>query len=311
MKLSFDNIIGSHKGTPAVVALHGPSLDLHVEKIEHLQKEDKILRLSVNEWYDHFSEKPDYWVISNSEFTIESSINENGLWASRRYPKDVFNKFKVPVLYNRTADFTPQDLIDRHLKCDYLPYDTRHFKGHSCLQILKNFKQHYAKTKNLDYLYYGNNSQMWQKPDIVDMSPLMNHLYGRIGGGWDIHEKCCNNRLSPTPQEILQKISGHQKHMGPAQTVGIIALIFAVLMGCNPIFVGGLDLDCSLGHAKNSNPRTGYNQGHIGHWKKIFRYFLIDDMKILKESAEMMGINIINLNKNSWHDVFSKDNLYL
>ena len=309
MKLVFDDIVEKEKNKPCVIALHGPSIDPHIEKIESLQNQNKVIRLSVNEWYDHFSVNPDYWVISNSEFTIEGSLNGNGLWASRNYPKDVFNKYNIPVFYNRTADHTPQTLIDEHLKCDYLPYDSRHFKGHSCLQILKNFRQHYMTTKSLNYLEYGNNSQMWQRPDVSGMPPMMHHLYGKLGSGWDIHGKCCSDIISPTIQERLQVLSGHEKHMGPGQTVGMFAIILAVLMGCNPIFVGGLDLDCTLGYGKKSNPRTGFNHGHIGHWKKIFRDFLIDDMVILKESAEMMGTKIINLNKDSWHNVFLKDKL--
>ena len=163
MKISFEDIINKHKNTPAVVALHGPSLNIHKEKIETLQKENKIIRLSVNEWYDFFNEKPDYWVVSNGEFTIDASIRGSQLWDWRGYPRDVFNKYNIPLFYNMTADLTSNDVIRDSLRCDYLPYDTRHFKSHSCLQVFNNFKNYYEENKNIDFKFYGNNSNMWNR----------------------------------------------------------------------------------------------------------------------------------------------------
>jgi len=227
----------------------------------------------------------------------------------RNYPHDVFNKYKVPLFYNLTADLTPSDVVDKRLECDYLPYDTRHFKNHKCMQILKNFKEHYVKNKNLEFDFYGNNTQMWKKPNISDFSEWMKTLYGRVGSGWDVGGKCCENTASLTIQEKLMVFSDYHQHAGPGQTVGLFAIMFAILMGCNPIYVGGLDLDCTLGHAKKANPKATFNQGHMGHWKKIYRDFLLDDMRILKESAENLGIKIVNLNKNSWHGVFEKGDL--
>ena len=90
-----------------------------------------------------------------------------------------------------------------------------------------------------------------------------------------------------------------------------MALVFAVLMGCDPIYYVGMDLDCSKGYSKNSNDTSHrwLNRGHLGHWKHIFRDFLLDDMRILKESEELMGIKIINLDSNSWYNTFDFGNL--
>ena len=38
---------------------------------------------------------------------------------------------------------------------------------------------------------------------------------------------------------------------------------------------------------------------------------MIDDMRILRESAELKGTKIINLNKNAWYDEFTKGDLEL
>ena len=165
MRLDYKDIINKHKGKPCVVALHGPSLSPHIDEIQNLQKQDKIIRISVNEWFDFFKEKPDYWVISNAELNIRDSVLNENIWKMRGYPPDVFNTQGVPLLYNRTADLTDPDFVDKNLKCDYLPFDNRHFKGHKCLDILKNFKKYHDENRNLDFRMYGNNAQMWQLPD--------------------------------------------------------------------------------------------------------------------------------------------------
>ena len=87
------DIIGNHAGKPAVVTLHGPSLNSHVEKIEQLQRNDKIIRFSVNNWYDSFSENPDYWILASSH--PNDIISET---------HDKKNKFNVPVFIADTVD---------------------------------------------------------------------------------------------------------------------------------------------------------------------------------------------------------------
>ena len=293
MKLNYDDIVNKHKDMPCVVALHGPSLDKHKEEIQQLQKDKKILRFSVNEWYDHFTEKPDYWVVSNGEYTIDASLKGSHIWNLRQYPHDVFNKYKIPLLYNATADLTDKRLVDKNLKCDYFPYDTRHFKGDTCGQVFLNFKKYYEKNKNLNFTDYGNNSQMWQPPHVEGFPDWMKKLHGRIGGGWDLHGKCCSIAGETTLQEKLQELSGHNQHMSPGHTVGMFAIIFATLMGCDPIYVVGLDLDCRIGYAQGAGQHSQFNIGHLGHWSVIFRDFLLDDMRILNESAKLLGSKII------------------
>jgi hypothetical protein len=311
MKLVFDDIIDKHKGIPAAIALHGPSLDRHKEQIQVLQRQNKILRFSVNDWYNFLNEKPDYWVVSNTEFTIGASISRNHIWEQRKYPRDVFNQFGIPLLYNATADLTDLEIVDKKMKCDYLPYDTKHFKGHRCIQILKNFKNYYEQNRNLEFTYYGNNSSLWSRPNIDGFPEWMKRLHGRIGSAWDATGKCCKYIGPKTLQEALQEYTGHTQHMGTGQTVGLFSVAFAVIMGCNPIYITGLDLDCSLGYANGSNPLDQYNAGHMGHWKTIFREVLLNDMRILDESARLVGTKIVNLNENSWHDIFLKEKLSL
>mgnify|MGYP003112033635 FL=1 len=312
MKLTYKDIISKHKNIPAVVALHGPSLNNDKDRIQQLQKESKILRFSVNEWYDFFSERPDYWVVSNGEFTIKSSINNDALWRSRDYPEDVFNKYNIPLLYNRTADHTSDEFIEKHLHCDYLQYDGKHFKNRDCKEILLSFKKHYEKNKNLEFYEYGNNCHMWKKPDVSRFPGWMKKIHGRIGNGWDIKGNCCGYKLDITIQEKLQEISKHSQHACPGQTVGLHAVMFAIIMGCNPIYITGLDLDYSAGYANTAKDHNQFiHPGNVGHWKYAYKDFLLDDMRIIRESAELLGIKIVNLNKNSWYNTFTKGDLVL
>ena len=307
MKIKLKEIQNKHKDRPCIVAAHGPSLNSEKTKIEEMQKAGNLLRISVNEWFDFFKQKPDYWVVSNSEFTIGASMTQDPLWQARGYPDNVFNKYKIPLFFNATADLTHEEFIRNNLHCDYLPYDTRHFKHDTCLQILKNFQNFYQKNKSLEFKHYGNNSTMWQRPDVSEVNPYCARVHGKLAAGWSRDGKCCdridNSQL--TLQEFLQHMSGHEQHMSPGQTVAIFAIIFAVIMGCNPIYITGMDLDYKAGYAHNDKKFTYTpNIGNVGHWKHVYKEFLLDDMRILKESAELMGIKIINLNKNAWYDVF-------
>tara|TARA_R110000824_G_scaffold273447_1_gene461921 strand:+ start:201 stop:1145 length:945 start_codon:yes stop_codon:yes gene_type:complete len=307
MKLKLSDIKNKHKGAPCVVAAHGPSLNSVKSEIESLQSKDKMLRISVNEWFDFFKQSPDYWVVSNSEFTIGASMVDDPLWNARGYPRNVFNNYNIPLFFNSTADLTAAAFVENNLHCDYLPYDTRHFKLNTCFEILKNFQEYYRENKNLDFKYYGNNSTMWQRPDISEVNPYCARVHGKIAAGWSHDGKCCEriDDSQPTLQEYLQEASGHERHMSPGHTVTMFAIMFAVLMGCNPVYITGMDLDYKSGYAENAKSSTYTpNIGNVGHWKHVYRKFLLDDMRILKESADFMGIKIINLNKNAWYDVF-------
>lgn len=311
MKLNYKDLIDKHKGETCVVALHGPSLDKDIEKIENLQNQKKIIRISTNEWFDFFTVKPDYWVVSNGEFNIQDSITGGGVWQERNYPPNVFNEQRVPLIFNRVADLTPSSFIEKNLKCDYLSYDSKHFKGHTCRTILENFKTYYEKHKNFEFKGYGNNSNMWKKPDISAVNQHCAEVHKSYAAAWSRDNKCCENLLNdePTLQEKLQELSSHDRHLGPGQTVGLNCLIVAILMGCKKIYVSGLDLDYSLGYAAAGEQKYGINLGNLGHWKYVFREHLLDDMKILRESAELLGSEIINLNHESWYDSFERGEL--
>ena len=82
-------------------------------------------------------------------------------------------------------------------------------------------------------------------------------------------------------------------------------------MGCNPIYVTGMGLDYKKGYA---NPhKDGYshktNPSAVGHWTGIHRNTILNDLRILRETAELLGIDLINVNKDAWFDSFKKGDL--
>ena len=288
MELKLKDIVDKHKDEMCFIACHGPSLEKYKDAVQGMQASNKAIRLSTNNWFDFFESKPDYWILSNTEFTIESRIFQ-------------LNRFKVPVFYADSADLTDNRFIEKNLKCDYLAYDQRHFKNKTCREIFLDFKKHHTENSNFEFKDYGNNDVMWQPPRCLDgagFSGVLSHGVGRNG-------RCCK-KIQPgrkTIHEFLQKISGHEEHCSTGDTVAIEMISFAIIMGCNPIYVTGMDLDYNLGYANGEEASP--NQLSADDWGRLNKN-LVNDLRILNESAIKRGIKIINLNEEAWYDEFEK-----
>tara|TARA_R110000824_G_scaffold12890_4_gene56201 strand:+ start:454 stop:1410 length:957 start_codon:yes stop_codon:yes gene_type:complete len=317
MRLDFKDIIGRHKETPCVVSGHGPSLDLVKKEITALHKEERLLRMCVNNWFDYYETKPDYWTLSSTEFTLESGLLQNDWWKGRGYPVGGYNKFDIPIFFNDSTDLTPLDLIEDLLGPDYLPYDSKHFRGDSCTEIMMNFRSHYEKNRNFNFSYYGNNPMLWLPLDkkIYDTVRCDPVYLDYPPQSWSRGQLCCH-RQQPgrlTIQEKLQEVSGHDRHFSTGHTVAYFALASAILMGCNPIYVAGMDLDYRKDgpYAQNSVGAERYfPPGTYGHFK-LFHKHIENDLTIINESARKLGIKIINLNKDAWYDSFEKGPLHI
>jgi hypothetical protein len=109
---------------------------------------------------------------------------------------------------------------------------------------------------------------------------------------------CCKN-IDPgriTMQQELQKMSGHLLHYGSGDTVLLHCISLAVIMGCNPVYVVGMDLDYGLGYASN----TGGLINKVWPSDLVeYRERILGDLNRINESAKLMGTRIINLNKQS------------
>ena len=81
------------------------------------------------------------------------------------------------------------------------------------------------------------------------------------------------------------------------------AIAFAIIMGCNPIYVSGLDLDYNKGYANSDKDDWKVKAQGPNAWTPV-RENLQNDIRVLSESAKKRGIEIINLNPDPWYDSF-------
>jgi len=276
------DVLDINKDKPCVITLHGPSLNLHKEAVSKKQESGDAIRISVNNWFDYFTTPPDYWVLSSSEhgFPIRNLFH-------------IIREHNMPIFYSDDGDFTPKEMIHKELNSEWMVYDQRHWKGEDCMQILKSFKAHCKENKNFSFKKYGNNEIMWHPPRCYTMS------------GHSLDGKCCqqNNPPRTTLQEYLMNLSGHDAHYSTGDTVAMHAIAFAIIMGCNPIYVSGLDLDYNKGYANPDMSDWKSKAQSPNAWTPV-RDNLENDLRILNASAEKRGIKVYTLNQSPWYDAF-------
>lgn len=103
--------------------------------------------------------------------------------------------------------------------------------------------------------------------------------------------KCCNEIVPnrKTIQEYLMEITGHNERYDSCGTVGIHMLAVAVILGCNPIYVSGIDMNYKTGYA-NGKLATKIH-GNLSDCAELFG----KQSKIIVESAKKIGIEVIQL----------------
>jgi hypothetical protein len=116
--------------------------------------------------------------------------------------------------------------------------------------------------------------------------------------------KCCDNIIQGrlTLSEELMKYTGHTQQPALIGSVVLNEIIFAILMGCNPIYITGMDLDYREGYADLGQnhivvPRVEHNS-----WQA----YAIPNLKIINDAAKNINVKIINLNKDTYFDTFEK-----
>ena len=108
---------------------------------------------------------------------------------------------------------------------------------------------------------------------------------------------CCANKPEDffvgkqTLQEYVQTKCSFDKHYSTASTSALHMLATAIITGCKEIYLFGVDLDYSIGYADG---KTTNNDSFSPYIKEI-----IDDFKILNDSAKNIGIKIYNMSFSS------------
>ncbi len=197
----------------------------------------------------------------------------NHIYSISRNYEDM-NKYKTTIIYADTQELTNRKRIDDILKVDYLPYDFRHIGCNPCSPYPK-------------WRYFWEHEHHF--PDEA--------------------KTCCDHFISGrlTLQEELQKLSGHKEMCSIGITLNK-QLQFSILLGCNPIYLAGFNLDYSVGYSTLIKPTR--LETDTTSWKEPeMQNTYHNDFRIMNESAKLLGIKIINLNKNLRYDEFEKGDL--
>jgi len=219
MRLSFKDVEDRHKGSPAFVAAHGPSLNPHLCRLTELKQTGYII-IGCNEWYTfHEFCPPQYYVLANTIYTMKRQIS-------------IINRYGLIAVYASSVDFTDFGWIENNTKCDYLPY-RQHING----------------------------------PEVQSI------------------------------QETLCKHTNQTEPYGSGDTVALHMIALSVILGCNPIYFAGIDLDYTLGYAQNSNPQEFVIGNEIGAMNNYLDRNL-KNLSIIYNAAKSIGVEIYNLNQN-------------
>lgn len=213
---------------------------------------DEFSKLSLNKAKNTF--------VCCNDYDLVTDINAD-FWviaSSVMTVSKLYNRFNAKpnttLAYACTADITNSEEADKLLTVDYLPYDQRHFLGLRCSELINNLALHTL-------------------------------------GGYDVNENCCVNIKPETIQEFLKRLSGYDKHYGTGETVALHMLALAIILGLNPIYIVGVELDYTKGYVDDKIT----NNDSFEDWMPN----LLRDFYIINESAKKLGVEIINLSPES------------
>lgn len=192
------------------------------------------------------------------------------------------------------------DTMFPNLKADYRVVANSHF---TVLREMNRLNKN-KKTK----LIYADSVDLTPKALVdrvleIDYLPYdqrhFNSKHCTWGNGVNGRHSCCDNieegRL--TIQEELKKYCNVDFIYGSGDTVALHMLSVALLLGCNPIYLVGMDLDYSKGYA------DGVSKNHDSFIPYIDR--IISDFNIINESSKNINVNVYSLcNESPINKVF-------
>lgn len=102
--------------------------------------------------------------------------------------------------------------------------------------------------------------------------------------------QCCKHRIPDrlTIQEYLQSITNNPERYSSANSGIVHGYALAVILGCNPIYITGVDL----------NYGGGYVDGSAGHNHTYHVDNVVNDFRIIYESAKRLNIESYTISDN-------------
>ena len=123
---------------------------------------------------------------------------------------------------------------------------------------------------------------------------------------------CCNRRGRLTLQEEVSKYTNYDKLYSPSTHTSAINMIaFAILMGCSPIYINGMDLDYQSSKGSYAKLKDNVSMPDIARnaWSDWRKQWITRDFNIINDSANNIGTKIINLKENAWYGIFEQGNI--
>lgn len=94
-----------------------------------------------------------------------------------------------------------------------------------------------------------------------------------------------------TIQEQLQKFTNNDERYSTGDTVAVHMLALSILLGCKNIYISGVDLDYSKGYFNSNMTNSDSFNPYLSN--------ILNDFRIINESAKKIGVQIINTNNDS------------
>ncbi len=269
MKLEFSDILNRESGKTGFVLGLGPSLRAHLPMLKQAEKDkSKNAIISCNNIDLMTDIDFDYWMLAQPAEESNPFCIKNG-W--RRYNARKNTLF----MYTDCLDLTPRSTVADLLTCDYIGYDQRHYNNEPC-------------------------------------------GWGTLPGG---HHTCCAamvpGRLN-IQEEFKKYIDTHIPPLSPGEnqgaalslpkgeaygcgdTVGVHMVALAVMLGLNPIYITGIDLDYTQGYVNNdvdiAQFRTQLGMSNMNHVPAIIERILAD-YRLINDCAKRIRTKIYCLDK--------------
>ena len=112
-----------------------------------------------------------------------------------------------------------------------------------------------------------------------------------------------------TLQEELMKYTKSNFHYGSGSTGCLHACAFAILMGCDPIYITGIKLDYRVGYANRLNPDVSFSPDVKETDFDELKDSVLIDFQTIKNSAANINRNIFSLADDCLPGIFERKDL--
>lgn len=108
---------------------------------------------------------------------------------------------------------------------------------------------------------------------------------------------------TPNINRLLSTYTNFPEFYKSSATVALHMVAFAIILGCNPIYISGMDLDHKKGYAFNARPQRTSNDTYLNELD-AGRESIIKSLIILNSSARNIGTKIYSFDKQPSFDIF-------